>query len=218
MSAATVEQVRERFDHVLDRLDRMAAQFDDHLAERHRREAEAWRADDAERSRIERDQSYADASECQSIRAAYSPFFEAFKVEPPPPSDNADPRRYERKLVARLARRLPEDHELKPGDHHWQSYSDDTFRGLAKLVLRAVVEEAERPSYGNTNIAGGKRDQMGFIERQRVGPMGERRTEFYGSDEADSFIRKLSIPGKRVVIADPRRASAQARLATGLWG
>ena len=155
---------------------------------------------------------------CQSIRAAYSPFFEAFKVEPPAPSDNADPRRYERKLVARLARRLPEDHELKPGDHHWQSYGDSTFAGLAKLVLKAVVEEAERPSYGNTRVAPGKRDDMGFIERQRVGPMGERRIEFYGDDESDSFIKRLSIPGKRVVISDPRRASAQARLATGLWG
>ena len=215
---SAIEDVRQRFDQAIDRLDRMAAQFDDHLAERHRREAEQWRADDAEQSRIERDQAYTDAAECQSIRAAYSPFFEAFKVEPPAPSDNADPRRYERKLVARLARRLPEDHELKPGDHRWQGYGDSTFAGLAKLVLKAVVEEAERPSYGNTRIAPGKRDQMGFVERQRVGPMGERRIEFYGDDEADSFIRKLSVPGKRVVIADPRRASAQARLATGLWG
>jgi len=216
--SATVEQVRQRFDQAIDRLDRMAAQFDEHLAERHRREAEAWRADDAERSRIERDQAYADAAECQEIRARYSPFFEAFKVEPPPPSDNADPRRYERKLIARLARRLPEDHELRPGDHHWQSYNDSTFAGLAKLVLRAVVEEAERPSYGNTRVAPGKRDQMGFIERQKVGPMGERRTEFYGDSEADSFIRKLSIPGKRVKINDPRQAAAQARLANSLWG
>jgi hypothetical protein len=216
--SATIEDVRQGFDRAISRLDRMAAQFDDHLAERHRREADEWRADDAERSRIERDQTYADAAACQSIRAAYSPFFEAFKVEPPAPSDNADPRRYERKLIARLARRLPEDHELKPGDHNWQSYSDDTFRGLAKLVLRAVVAEAERPSYGNTRIAPGKRDQMGFVMREKVGPMGERRTEFYGDSEADSFIRKLSIPGRRVTINDPRKAVTQARLANALWG
>ncbi len=210
--SASIEDVRQRFDQAIDRLDRMAAQFDDHLAERHRREAEAWRADDAERSRHERDQAYADAAECQSIRAAYSPFFEAFRVEPPPPSDDADPKRYERKLVARLARRLPEDHEIKPGDHHWQSYGDSTFAGLAKLVLRAVVEEAERPSYGNTNIAPGKRDPMGFIVREKVDPMGSRRTEFYGDSEADSFIRKLSIPGRRVVINTPTKATG------GLWG
>lgn len=215
--SATIEDVRQRFDHALTRLDRMAEQFDSHLAERHRREAEAWRADDAERERVERDQVYADAAECQSIRAAYSPFFEAFKVEPPPPSDNADPRRYERKLVARLARRLPEDHELKPGDHHWQGYSDSTFAGLAKLVLKAVVEEAERPSYGNTRVAPGKRDQMGFIMREKIGPMGERRTEFYGDSESDSFIRKLSIPGRRATINDPRKAVTQARLANALW-
>ena len=59
--SATIEDVRQRFDHALTRLDRMAEQFDRHLAERHRREAEAWRADDAERERVERDQVYADA-------------------------------------------------------------------------------------------------------------------------------------------------------------
>ena len=167
------------------------------IDQRLQNEEQALAADNAEREAARRQKARADAEERRQIQVAYSDSYASFGTAVPEPADDELPRSYRRRLYNRLARKLPSNHELanvRADDISGQAIVFDNFESM---LLKAAEQEGLKPSISNLPSDGT------LVARQRVGDMGEKSTEYYGTR---SFIADLSRPAQRVVrIVDPKK-------------
>jgi hypothetical protein len=167
------------------KMDRLDALLDRKLAAQ---EAEQARADasleDARRAKM-RD----NAEARRLIAQTYDDAYRAFGVTTPEAADDEAPSAYRRRLFNRLARRLPDSHDLA------QIRADDlggqviVFDNFERMLLDAAKVEAASPSEANLPSGGS------LVARHRTDDMGQRVTEFYGRR---SFIADMGRLGRQV--------------------
>jgi hypothetical protein len=182
------------------KMDRLDALLDRKLADR---EAEQARADasleDARRAKM-----HDNAEARRLIAQTYDDAYRAFGVTTPEAADDEAPSAYRRRLFNRLARRLPDSHDLaqiRADDLGGQAIVFDNFE---RMLLDAAKVEAASPSEANLPPDGS------LVARHRTdSATGERMTEWFGTR---SFIADMSRKGRPVErIVD--RNSGQA-----IWG
>ncbi len=178
-----------RINRSLDRIERVA----ESRADEAEREIEAEREREAE---ARRDQARRHADACRRHGEKYSDAFDAHGVRMPPPIDNEFPGDYRRRLLQRLMDKLPEDHELSGITA--ADLSRDAIKIVEPRAIEAAKAEGERPSEENLPADGS------LIARHRTDDLGQRRIEWHGRE---SFIKALSLPGKRVVAIHTPRGS-----------
>jgi hypothetical protein len=179
------------------RIDASMARLDSILDQRLRREEQELAADNADREAARRQRQRDNAEQRRQIQVTYADAFASFGTDVPAPADDEGPSAYRRRLYNRLARRLPSGHELadvRADDLGSQAVVFDNFE---TALLKAAEQEGLKPSFSNLPSDGT------LVARQRVGDMGEKSTEYYGTR---SFIADLSRPAQRVVrIVDPNK-------------
>ena len=180
-----------------DRFDRSVSRADELLLALTQREKAEVAREDAAREEARRQRQRDNAEQRRQIAGVYDDAYRSFGTEVPAPVDDEAPSRYRARLFNRLARRLPDSHELaaiRADDLGSQPIVLDNFEAQ---LLKAAMAEGEKPSYANLPASGE------LISRTRSDDSGGKQIEWHGRE---SFIKSLSRPARIVArIIDPVR-------------
>ena len=187
---AMTRSAQEKFNRTLARMDSV---LDEHARQHEARLAEAEAVREAERIQRQRD----NFEQRREIAARYDAAFASFGVAAPEAADDEGPGRYRARLFNRLARKLPQGHDLaqiRADDLGSQPIVLDNFE---RMLLEAAKAEGLAPSEGNLPANGD------LVERARVdSATGTKHLDFYGKEP---FIKGLSQGGRRVLrVLDPK--------------